>query len=151
MLQWTKSDNTWVQYMALSTHPVSLEAWLTLTMSCDVMTWCPIVAVTCQVTAFTPSSSWTPVSTHNALWQNYILWCSDHCVLYVRVIFGFRSDGVLSQELSLVTILSCAFKTYKCEDELVPATMITNYSRNSQLQKQCYPIIFFIVCLISHK
>ena len=57
------------------THSVTLEAWLTFTSACNVMTWCPIVAVTCQVAALTPSSSWTTVGTHSTLLQNYTFWC----------------------------------------------------------------------------
>lgn len=60
------------------THSVTLEAWLTLASACDVMTRCPIIAVTGQVTALTPSSSRTPVGTYTALSQNCTFWCNNH-------------------------------------------------------------------------
>lgn len=42
------------------------------------MTWCPIIAVTGQVTALTPSSSRTPVGTHTALLENCTFWYNNY-------------------------------------------------------------------------
>lgn len=130
--------------MAMRTHPVSLKAWLTLTLSCDVMTWCPIVAVAYQVTALTPSSSWTPVSTHDALRQNYALWCSDYrlssfvscrsCV-WGHVVFSPTSFGK--------HFITCAHMYFTCVQH---AAFIQNYSflkwQYIQYTKNIFKIFF---------